>query len=101
VLYDQVRCGKSTHLPDAAGEFWSPQLFKDELAELTRHVGIGRPYAVVRPVVGRHAALEHALDRPHRTTCHCRRPTRAASMPLWVEEAKPAPKGVAPDVQRR
>ena len=27
VLYDQVGCGKSTHLLDASPEFWSPQLF--------------------------------------------------------------------------
>ena len=36
VLYDQVGCGKSQHLPDAPAEFWTPQLFKDELVELTR-----------------------------------------------------------------
>ena len=32
VLYDQIGCGKSQHLPDAPAEFWTPQLFKDELA---------------------------------------------------------------------
>jgi L-proline amide hydrolase len=34
VLYDQLGCGKSDQLPDAPADFWSPQLFKDELAAL-------------------------------------------------------------------
>jgi L-proline amide hydrolase len=47
VLYDQVGCGKSQHLTEAPTEFWTPQLFKDELAELTRHLEIADRYAVV------------------------------------------------------
>jgi L-proline amide hydrolase len=30
VHYDQLGCGRSTHLPDAAAEFWTPELFVDE-----------------------------------------------------------------------
>jgi len=44
VLYDQVGCGKSTHLADAPAEFWSPQLFKDELVELAHHLGVAGRY---------------------------------------------------------
>src|SRR5512133_3106833 len=47
VLYDQVGCGNSQHLPDAAAEFWTPQLFKDELVELTRQLEVSDRYAVV------------------------------------------------------
>jgi pimeloyl-ACP methyl ester carboxylesterase len=47
VLYDQVGCGRSTHLPDSSADFWTVQLFKDELADLTRHLGIADRYAVV------------------------------------------------------
>ena len=47
VLYDQLRCENSQHLPDAPAEFWTPQLFKDELVALTRHLGIAARHAVV------------------------------------------------------
>jgi L-proline amide hydrolase len=35
-MYDQLGCGKSTHLPEKAGdgEFWTTQLFLDELDNL-------------------------------------------------------------------
>ena len=98
VLYDQVGCGKSMHLPDAPAEFWSPQLFKDELAELTRHVGVADRYAVVGQSWGGMLALEHALDHPPglRAIVVADSP---ASMPLWVEEANRLRKKLPPDVQ--
>ena len=64
VLYDQVGCGKSTHLPDAPVEFWSPQLFKDELVALAGHLGVAGRYAVVGQSWGGMLAMEHALDHP-------------------------------------
>jgi L-proline amide hydrolase len=98
VLYDQVGCGKSTHLPDAPADFWSPQLFKDELAELTRHLGVVDRYAVVGQSWGGMLALEHALDQPAglRAIVVADSP---ASMPLWVEEANRLREDLPPDVQ--
>src|SRR5712671_1609241 len=98
VLYDQVGCGKSTHLPDAPAEFWSPQLFKDELGELTRHLGVADRYAVVGQSWGGMLAMEHALDHPEglRAIVVADSP---ASMPLWVEEANRLRKDLPPDVQ--
>ncbi len=55
VLYDQLGCGKSEHLPEAPAEFWTPQLFKDELGALTRHLGIDGRLCRHRAVVGRNA----------------------------------------------
>lgn len=42
VFYDQIGNGRSTHLPDKNGdeEFWSVELFKDELDNLIRHLGL-------------------------------------------------------------
>ena len=98
VLYDQVGCGKSTHLPDAPAEFWSPQLFKDELAELARHLGVADRYAVVGQSWGGMLAMEHALDHPEglRAIVVADSP---ASMPLWVEEANRLREDLPPDVQ--
>jgi L-proline amide hydrolase len=86
VLYDQIGCGQSTHLPAAPADFWTVQLFKDELAELTRHLGVADRYAVVGQSWGGMLALEHALDHPQglRAIVVADSP---ASIPLWVEEA--------------
>jgi L-proline amide hydrolase len=98
VLYDQVGCGRSTHLPDAPAEFWSPQLFKDELAALTGHLGIRDRYAVVGQSWGGMLAMEHALDHPDglRAIVVADSP---ASIPLWVEEANRLRENLPPDVQ--
>jgi L-proline amide hydrolase len=98
VLYDQLGCGKSTHLPDAPAAFWSPQLFKDELVELTRHCGVAGRYAVVGQSWGGMLAMEHALDQPPglRAIVVADSP---ASIPLWVEEANRLRADLPQDVQ--
>lgn len=42
IFYDQIGNGRSTHLPDKAGDeaFWSIDLFKDELDNLLLHLGL-------------------------------------------------------------
>jgi L-proline amide hydrolase len=98
VLYDQLGCGKSEHLPDAPADFWTPQLFKDELAELTRHLGIPDRYAVVGQSWGGMLAMDYALDHPAglRAMVVADSP---ASMTLWVSEANRLRKDLPPDVQ--
>jgi L-proline amide hydrolase len=98
VLYDQLGCGQSSHLPDAPADFWTVQLFKDELADLTRHLGIAERYAVVGQSWGGMLAMEHALDRPQglRAIVVADSP---ASIPLWVEEANRLRADLPPDVQ--
>jgi L-proline amide hydrolase len=99
VLYDQVGCGKSQHLPDAPIKFWTPQLFKDELLELVRHLGISDRYAVVGQSWGGMLAMEHALDHPPglRAIVVADSP---ASIPLWVSEANRLREALPPDVQQ-
>jgi L-proline amide hydrolase len=98
VLYDQLGCGKSTHLPDAPADFWTVQLFKDELVDLTRELGIAERYAVVGQSWGGMLAMEHALDRPDglRAIVVADSP---ASIPLWVEEANRMRADLPQDVQ--
>ena len=73
VLYDQLGCGKSDLLPDAPAAFWTPQLFKDELSELVRHLGIADRYALVGQSWGGMLAMEYALDQPARAAGDGRR----------------------------
>jgi L-proline amide hydrolase len=98
VLYDQVGCGKSTHLPDAPADFWAVQLFKDELSDLTRELGIAERYAVVGQSWGGMLAMEYALDHPEglRAIVVADSP---ASIPLWVEEANRLRADLPQDVQ--
>jgi L-proline amide hydrolase len=98
VLYDQLGCGRSELMPDAPADFWTPQLFKDELVELTRHLGLAERYAVVGQSWGGMLAMEHALDHPAglRGLVVADSP---ASMTLWVSEANRLRDDLPEDVQ--
>jgi L-proline amide hydrolase len=98
VLYDQVGCGRSQHLPDAPTDFWTPQLFKDELTALVRHLEIDDRYAVIGQSWGGMLAMELALDHPPglRAIVVADSP---ASMPLWISEANRLRADLPPDVQ--
>jgi L-proline amide hydrolase len=98
VLYDQLGCGKSTHLRDAPAEFWTTELFKDELAALTRHLGIADRYAVVGQSWGGMLAMAYAIDdRPGlRAIVVCDSP---ASIELWISEANRLRADLPADVQ--
>jgi L-proline amide hydrolase len=99
VLYDQLGCGRSTHLPDAEADFWTVQLFKDELVDLTQHLGIADRYAIVGQSWGGMLAMEHAIDRPPglRAIVVADSP---ASIPLWVAEANRLRADLPPHVQK-
>jgi L-proline amide hydrolase len=86
VLYDQLGCGLSQHLPDAPADFWTPQLFKDELVALVTHLGLAGRYAVVGQSWGGMLGMEHALDHPTglRALVVADSPS---DMRLWVQEA--------------
>ena len=98
VLYDQLGCGNSEHLPDAPADFWSPQLFKDELAALVRHLGIGERHGVVGQSWGGMLAMEYALEHPQglRGIVVADSP---ASIPLWISEANRLREDLPPEVQ--
>jgi L-proline amide hydrolase len=98
VLYDQLGCGLSQHLPDAPAEFWTPQLFKHELSLLADELGIAGGYAVVGQSWGGMLAMEYALDHPNglRAIVVADSPS---SIPLWVEEANRLRRDLPADVQ--
>ena len=64
VLYDQIGCGNSTHLPDKPKEFWTPELFMEELVLLTEHLGISNKYNIVGQSWGGILSFAHAVDKP-------------------------------------
>lgn len=67
IFYDQIGNGRSTHLPDKAGdeEFWSIDLFKKELDNLITHLGLeNRPIDVLGHSWGGMLAVEWAAASP-------------------------------------
>ncbi|WP_165063331.1 proline iminopeptidase-family hydrolase [Marisediminicola senii] len=85
IHYDQIGCGRSTHLPDASPDFWTVQLFVDEFVNLVEHLGITQ-YHLVGQSWGGMLAAELATRRLPglRSLAICNSP---ASMELWMSGA--------------
>jgi L-proline amide hydrolase len=98
VHYDQLGCGRSTHLPDADPSFWTPELFVEELATVVEHLGIADDFHLLGQSWGGMLAPEYVLARPDgvRTMTICDSP---ASMALWLEGAAELRAGLPDDVQ--
>jgi L-proline amide hydrolase len=86
IHYDQLGAGQSTHLPDKGDDFWTVDLFLDELENLLVELGVREDYHVIGQSWGGMLGAEHAIRRPTglRTLVIADSP---ASMELWVSEA--------------
>ncbi|SOD66870.1 L-proline amide hydrolase [Streptomyces zhaozhouensis] len=87
VHYDQLGNGGSTHLPDRGADFWTVELFLDELDNLLTRLGIADNYALLGHSWGGLLAAQHASGRPaglRGLVIAC----SPASYPLWLQEAK-------------
>jgi L-proline amide hydrolase len=86
IHYDQFGCGGSTHLPQEGEDFWTVQLFLDELDNLLGHLGIADSYHLLGQSWGGMLGSEHAIRQPTglRSLVISNSP---ASMELWVSEA--------------
>ncbi|THF55244.1 proline iminopeptidase-family hydrolase [Ollibium composti] len=100
IHYDQLGCGNSTLLPNKGADFWTPQLFIDELENLVDHLGIRPAFHVLGQSWGGMLGAEYAVTRPKglRSLTIANSP---ASMKLWVEEANRLRAGLPADVQER
>ncbi|MDL4817270.1 proline iminopeptidase-family hydrolase [Actinomadura opuntiae] len=85
VHYDQIGNGGSTHLPQKGADFWSVQLFLDELNNLLAQLGIADGYVLFGHSWGGMLAAAHAARRPDglRGLVIANSP---ASMPIWRKE---------------
>ena len=98
VHYDQLGCGRSSRLPGRGADFWTVQLFLDELDNLLDHLGITQRYAVLGQSWGGMLGAEHAIRRPAGLTCLVIADS-PASMELWVSEADRLRQALPADVQ--
>jgi L-proline amide hydrolase len=98
IHYDQVGGGNSTHMPDKGTDFWTVDLFLDELDNLLKYFGIADRYYVLGQSWGGMLASEHAIRRPRglRALIISNSP---ASMDLWVSEAQRLRAEMDPELQ--
>ncbi|MGW2522669.1 proline iminopeptidase-family hydrolase [Streptomyces sp. NPDC001617] len=99
VHYDQLGTGLSTHLPDRGADFWTVQLFLDELDTLLAELGIADGYHLLGQSWGGMLAAEHAVRRPAglRGLVIANSP---ASMELWLNAAAELRAALPPEVQQ-
>jgi len=64
IVYDQIGCGQSTHLNDKPSEFWTVELFKEELNLLLKELKISKKYLLVGQSWGGILSFSHAVDKP-------------------------------------
>ncbi|WP_326565413.1 proline iminopeptidase-family hydrolase [Amycolatopsis rhabdoformis] len=64
VHYDQLGSGGSTRLPEKGADFWTPELFGDELDNLVRRLGIEDNYLLYGQSWGGLVVARHAAQRP-------------------------------------
>lgn len=86
VFYDQVGCGRSTHLPSAPDHYWTLQLFLRELDAVLTHLDVRDRYSLLGQSWGGVLGSEHAVRKPPglRSLVVANSP---ASIELWVSEA--------------
>ena len=86
IHYDQIGNGKSTHLPDKGGDFWTVDFFLGELDALLAHLGVAGRYALLGQSWGGMLSAEHAVRRPAGLKALILA-NSLASMALWIEGA--------------
>ena len=98
ILYDQLGCGNSTHLPDVPKEFWTPELFMEELTLLSEHLGIADNYAILGQSWGGMLGMQFATHQPRGLKALVVADS-PASMKIWVEEANKLRAQLPPEVE--
>jgi L-proline amide hydrolase len=98
VHYDQLGGGRSTHLPDRGGDFWTVDLFLEELENLLVTLGINDRYFLLGQSWGGMLAAEHGIRQPAglKALVISNSP---ASMDLWASEAKILRGELPPEVE--
>lgn len=98
IHYDQLGNGNSTRLPEKGADFWTVDLFLEELDALLSHLGIRERHAFLGQSWGGMLGAEHAVRRPAglKALVIANSP---ASMKTWVAEANRLRADLPADVQ--
>ena len=87
IHYDQLGNGSSTHLRDRGADFWTVELFLDEMDNLLTQLGVKNDYNLLGQSWGGMLGAEHAVLQPTglRALVLSNSP---ASIPVWVAESQ-------------
>jgi L-proline amide hydrolase len=98
IHYDQLGGGRSTHLPEKGGDFWSVDLFLEEMDNLLTALGVIDRYHLLGQSWGGMLGAEHGIRQPAglRALVLSNSP---ASMELWASEAKKLRALLDPEVE--
>lgn len=98
IHYDQLGNGNSTRLPEKGSDFWTVQLFLDELDNLLVHLNIQDHYAFLGQSWGGMLGAEHAVRQPAglKALIIANSP---ANMKTWVAEANRLRSELPQDIQ--
>lgn len=98
IHYDQLGNGNSTRLTDKGPDFWTVDLFLEELDMLLKHLGIQGRYAYLGQSWGGMLGAEHAVGQPAglKALVIANSP---ANMHTWVAEANRLRRELPVDVQ--
>jgi len=64
IVYDQIGSGQSTHIKGKPQEFWTVDLFKEELTLLLKELKVSKKYILVGQSWGGILSFAHAVDKP-------------------------------------
>jgi L-proline amide hydrolase len=64
IVYDQIGCGKSTPLRSKPAEFWTIELFEEELSKIIKHLKIEKRYILAGASWGGMLAMNYAIKKP-------------------------------------
>ncbi|THH05949.1 hypothetical protein EW145_g4430 [Phellinidium pouzarii] len=99
VFYDQLGSANSTHLPKKPKDFWTPELFMDELENLLHGLGIAGSFDLLGHSWGGMLGAQFASTRAPAGLRRLVISDSPASMALWEEAADELVKGMPEDVQ--
>jgi proline-specific peptidase len=85
VFYDQLGTARSTHLPEQAAEFWTIDLFIDELVNLLSYLGIANDYDILGHSWGGMLGAEFVVRRQPAGLQHLILANSLTEMSLWNE----------------
>jgi len=88
VFYDQIGIGESSHLKGVPKEFWTVDLFMDELDNVLAHLGIGAEFDLAGHSWGGMLAAHYVSYRHPPGLCRLVLASAAPSMPLWVQSTR-------------
>ncbi|KAH9911383.1 proline-specific peptidase [Fomitopsis serialis] len=99
ICYDQLGIGKSTHLREKPKEFWSVELFVDELANLVEKLGIAENFDLCGHSWGGMLALSYVLAKQPKGLKRMVLVGTPSSMELWQKGTRELLEGLPKDTR--